>query len=275
MSNGWSGESLGQLSISEVARLAGVSPRAVRHYHSIGLLPEPTRDSSGYRRYGGRDAIALVRVVRLRAVGMPLPQIAERVAHADAEDTSLPAALRALADEMDGEITELAATRDRLRVLAASETFDQPVKALTDALRGYGLLGPFDELRAGEGRAAALLDALHPQGMSGILNQASGLLTDPPALAALSELLRRFRSLSNKAGQSEIDGLADEVAAVLPRPGQDTPLVDIDLMDKLLTDRLNRAQQRFMQRLRDKLAEGPSLVRPLSRHAVTLNPERG
>lgn len=241
----------GRLSISEVAGLAGVSPRAVRHYHSIGLLPEPSRDSSGYRRYGSKDVIALVRVVRLRAVGMPLPRIAERMADAGVADGSLPAALRALADEMDGEIAQLIATRDGLRRMAESETFDQPVKTLTDALRGHGLLGPSDELRTGEGWAAALLDALHPLGMTGVIDQASGLLTDSNSLVAL---VQRFRRLNGKARDAEIDTLAAEVASVLARPVPDSPMVDIDLMDKLLTERLNPAQQRFMHQLRDRVA---------------------
>jgi DNA-binding transcriptional MerR regulator len=239
----------GGLSIGDVARLAGVSTRAVRHYHAIGLLAEPERNSSGYRRYGSKDVIALVRVVRLRAAGMPLPKVAERLAGAETGDGSLRQALRDLADEMDGEIAALAATRDGLRSLAESETFDQPVKTLTDALRGHGLLGPSDELRAGEGWAAALLDALHPQGMSGVLDQASGLLTDP---ARLGVLLQRFRNLNKKADADEIDALADEVAALLPQAEPGATLVDIDLMDKLLTERLNQAQQRFLRRLRDQ-----------------------
>ena len=248
----------GRLTISEVAQLAGVTTRAVRHYHAIGLLPEPARDSSGYRRYGGRDVVALVRVVRLRALGMPLPQIAERMVHVGTDDASLSDALRALADEMDAEIRQLAATRDRLRELAGSETFEQPVKALTQALRGHGILGPSDELRTGEGWAAALLDALHPQGIAGVLDEASGLLTDPAALAKLGALRTRFRALTNKASDTEIAALADEVAAVLPHLGQTAPVVDVDLMDKLRADRLNGAQQRFLHQLRDKVARNES-----------------
>ena len=45
------------LTISQLATYAGVTVRAVRHYHAKGLLPEPERDSSGYRRY---DAAAVV-----------------------------------------------------------------------------------------------------------------------------------------------------------------------------------------------------------------------
>ena len=45
------------LTISQLASYAGVTVRAVRHYHAKGLLPEPERDHSGYRRY---DAAAVV-----------------------------------------------------------------------------------------------------------------------------------------------------------------------------------------------------------------------
>ena len=35
----------------EIAALAGVSIRTLRHYHQIGLLPEPPRQNNGYRAY--------------------------------------------------------------------------------------------------------------------------------------------------------------------------------------------------------------------------------
>ena len=39
------------ITIGQLARYAGVTIKAVRHYHKVGLLPEPERDHSGYRRY--------------------------------------------------------------------------------------------------------------------------------------------------------------------------------------------------------------------------------
>jgi DNA-binding transcriptional MerR regulator len=51
--------------------------RAVRHYHQIGLLPEPERDRSGYRSY---DAAAVVRLIRIRTLadaGVPLARVQE------------------------------------------------------------------------------------------------------------------------------------------------------------------------------------------------------
>jgi DNA-binding transcriptional MerR regulator len=244
----------GRLTISELAKLAGVTTRAVRHYHGIGLMPEPERDSSGYRRYDGRDVVALVRIVRLRAVGMPIPQIAERLAAEPETEGSLADALQALATELDGEIAQLTATRDQLRALASDESFDQPGKALATALQQHGALGPSDQLVAGEEWAAALLDALHPQGISGVLDDASNLLSDPAAMARLGALRERFRRLGDRPDNTEIDSLADEVAAVLVRPGQETPLLDIDLLESLLTDRMNRSRRRFIDRLRAKAA---------------------
>lgn len=239
----------GRLSVAKVAEVTGLTPRAVRYYHSIGLVPEPPRDNSGYRRYGGKEVIELVRVARLRALGMPLPQIAERVSATDSGDVSLADALDALAEEVDSEIKELLITRDRLRDMARSETFDQPVKTLTQALQSQGVLGPTDDLRTSEKWAAAVLDAVHPEGMSGVLAEASRLFGDIKVIEALGPLRRRLGKLGPKSTEDEIAALAADVAAVMTS-GAVEGQVDVGLVDVLLTDRLNATQQRFMRQLR-------------------------
>ena len=241
-----------RLSVTKVAEVVGLTPRAVRYYHSIGLVPEPPRDGSGYRRYGGKEVIELVRVARLRALGMPLPQIAQRVSAADADDVSLADALDAIADELDAEINRIVATRDRLRELARSETFDQPVKTLTQALQDQGVLGPADHLRNSEKWAAAVLDAVHPEGMPGVLAEASRLFGDATVVEALGPLRRRLGKLGARSSEAEIAALAADVAAVLPTGDVDGQ-VDIGMVDLLLTDRLNPVQQRFMRELRAQL----------------------
>jgi DNA-binding transcriptional MerR regulator len=244
----------GRLSVTKVAEVVGLTPRAVRYYHSIGLVPEPPRDGSGYRRYGGKEVIELVRVARLRALGMPLPQIAQRVGAAEDDDVSLADALGALADELDAEIDRIAVTRDQLRELARSETFDQPVKALTQALQDQGVLGPTDDLRSSEKWAAAVLDALHPEGMPGVLAEASRLFGESTVVQALGPLRRRLGKLGARSSDAEISGLAADVAAVLTSGDVDEQ-VDIDLVELLLTDRLNPVQQRFMRELRTHLQD--------------------
>ncbi|GAA3305040.1 hypothetical protein GCM10020218_105880 [Dactylosporangium vinaceum] len=63
------------ITIGQLAAYAGVTIKAVRHYHERGLLEEPERDASGYRRYGAEHAIALVKIRTLaeRRAARPHP----------------------------------------------------------------------------------------------------------------------------------------------------------------------------------------------------------
>ena len=65
------------LTIGQLADYAGVTIRAVRHYHKRGLLPEPERDASGYRRYAAGAVIDLIRIKALADAGVPLARIQE------------------------------------------------------------------------------------------------------------------------------------------------------------------------------------------------------
>src|SRR6476469_3844056 len=60
------------ITIGQLADYAGVTIKAVRHYHRRGLLDEPPRDSSGYRRYTAVDALRLVKIKTLADAGVPL-----------------------------------------------------------------------------------------------------------------------------------------------------------------------------------------------------------
>lgn len=69
------------LTIGQLAAYAGVTVRAVRHYHAKGLLPEPERDHSGYRRY---DAAAVVKLIRIRTLAKPTVGLSTEVLWIDA-----------------------------------------------------------------------------------------------------------------------------------------------------------------------------------------------
>src|SRR5262249_61541837 len=62
------------LTISRVAAFAGVTVKTVRHYHRLGLIEEPRRDRSGYRRYASGDLLRLVQVRTLAEAGVPLAE---------------------------------------------------------------------------------------------------------------------------------------------------------------------------------------------------------
>ncbi|MFC5719968.1 MerR family transcriptional regulator [Streptomyces gamaensis] len=101
--------------IGELAALAGVSARAVRHYHQLGLLPEPARLANGYRSYGLRDAVALTRIRRLTELGLGLEEVREVLAG----DTGRP--LADVLAELDADLARqerlIRERRARLAVL--------------------------------------------------------------------------------------------------------------------------------------------------------------
>lgn len=75
--------------VSEVARLAGVSVRTLRHYDSIGLLPPGRVAPNGYRYYGRPELLRLQRILLLRELGVPLPAIGRILDEQDDEVSAL------------------------------------------------------------------------------------------------------------------------------------------------------------------------------------------
>lgn len=110
-------------STREVAELAGTSLRAVRHYHQIGLLPEPQRRSNGYKQYGVAHLVRLVRIKRLVDLGFSLQQIA---ALGDTDEHP-EEALRTLDAELAASIERMQRARDELgELLKNSAPTDLP-----------------------------------------------------------------------------------------------------------------------------------------------------
>ena len=67
------------MNIGETSRKAGVTPKMVRHYESLGLLPKVHRTESGYRLYGESEVHTLRFIKRSRDLGFSIPEIAELV----------------------------------------------------------------------------------------------------------------------------------------------------------------------------------------------------
>ncbi|TDC09686.1 MerR family transcriptional regulator [Nonomuraea longispora] len=73
-----------QVKIGDAATFAGTTPRAIRHYHEIGLLPEPERGGDGRRRYGYDDMIRLLWIRKMAEAGIGLDDM--RAAFDEARD---------------------------------------------------------------------------------------------------------------------------------------------------------------------------------------------
>jgi DNA-binding transcriptional MerR regulator len=79
------GEERGALKIGDVAKLAGTTPRTIRYYEEIGLLPGPgSREPGAHRTYEQSHVDRLTELLRLRTLlGVSLDGLKDLV---EAED---------------------------------------------------------------------------------------------------------------------------------------------------------------------------------------------
>lgn len=126
------------LTIGRLAGYAGVTIKAVRHYHQRGLLEEPKRDASGYRRYSAEDAVKLIKIRTLADAGVPLARIKELLG---AGPKQFEAAIAEIDRSLQKKARELAQTRERLRHLASGDRLfvSEEVADYLDQLRKAGV----------------------------------------------------------------------------------------------------------------------------------------
>jgi DNA-binding transcriptional MerR regulator len=118
------------LRIGDVARLVGTTPRTIRYYEELGLLPgEAGRPSGGHRLYTDQEVARLQEVMRLKELlGLTLEELKELLAVEEAraevraelrrEDVA-PARRRELLVEAGGHIDrQLELVRHRAAELA-------------------------------------------------------------------------------------------------------------------------------------------------------------
>ncbi len=138
------------LTIGQLASYTGVTVRAIRHYHQRGLLAEPARDASGYRRYDGRAVVELIRIKTLAEAGVPLARISELL---DAEPAEFAGAITQIDQALKKKIRELAQHRHKIAELAGvsgcscprrswrSSTHSAPWASASGRCRSSGMAG--------------------------------------------------------------------------------------------------------------------------------------
>lgn len=95
--------------VGDLAKLTGVTVRALHHYDEIGLVRPSQRSAAGYRLYSDDDVQRLHQVLLLRELGMPLDQIAAAIDRASSRE-----------DLLREHRTALLARRDRLDAMVAA-----------------------------------------------------------------------------------------------------------------------------------------------------------
>ena len=126
------------ITIGQLADYAGVTIKAVRHYHQRGLLDEPPRDSSGYRRYTAADALTLVKIRTLAEAGVPLARVKDLLT---ADPDEFTAAIADIDRSLQERAEEIHRTRERLGQLAAGDGLfvSAEVAGYLDRLRDLGV----------------------------------------------------------------------------------------------------------------------------------------
>ncbi|HEX9098739.1 MAG TPA: MerR family transcriptional regulator [Candidatus Dormibacteraeota bacterium] len=126
------------ITIGQLAAYAGVTIKAVRHYHKRGLLEEPPRDSSGYRRYSAQHAIDLVKIKTLAEAGVPLARVKELLA---ASPDRFAAAITEVDRSLQERAKELRRARERIAGLSAGDRLfvSADVADYLDRLREFGV----------------------------------------------------------------------------------------------------------------------------------------
>ena len=114
--------------IGELSRQAGVSPRTLRHYESLGLLPA-ARASNGYRSYDADDLHAVREIRTLVELGFSLEEtrpFLECLRAGNADSGSCPDSLAVYRRKLD-EVDAYLATLTRIRA-ALEESLDAALR---------------------------------------------------------------------------------------------------------------------------------------------------
>lgn len=125
------------MKIGELANQTGVSPKTIRYYEDINLLPEPERTSNGYRDYT-EESVELLKFIRdAQATGLTLAEITSIVEHKGAGASTCDDVLQMLGDhltDIEAQIKTLSSMRKQLvRIFDRARDLD-PADC-TDAIR--------------------------------------------------------------------------------------------------------------------------------------------
>jgi MerR family copper efflux transcriptional regulator len=102
-----SSESKTPWSIGDIAGRFDLENHVLRHWEEVGLLA-PARDSAGRRRYGRDDLVRVAVILRSKAAGMSLDQIAVLL---DADAADRHRILQAHLDDLERRMAEMARSR--------------------------------------------------------------------------------------------------------------------------------------------------------------------
>jgi DNA-binding transcriptional MerR regulator len=194
------------LTIGQLAAYAGVTIRAVRHYHQVGLMPEPDRNPSGYRTYDVNAVVRLIRIRTLVEAGVPLARVQELL---DADTETFAEEIVQIDRELRARIRGLQEHRRRIAQLASGDSLAVPdeVADYLDRVRAIGAAEPLVEA---ERDAWILVAARYPDQIAAFMDDKVRQLEDP-RIVRFYQLISRIVT----GGGQEDEHLLRETADLL------------------------------------------------------------
>ncbi|WP_030679639.1 MerR family transcriptional regulator [Streptomyces cellulosae] len=226
--------------IGELAAAVGVTTRTVRHYHHLGLLPEPERLGNGYRDYTLRHAVVLARIRRLTELGLGLAEVRDVLAEDAGKD--LVEVLTELDEDLAQQEAAIRERRARLRSLLDDEgglPDEGPVSPELAAL--FSEVGPMpaSPMAAKDREILTLIDtAATPEVRERMIATVGSAFTGP---GAAERARAAYALLDDLADADPADPRVDEAARaladclpreLLPQAGIDQNGIDQDGIDQ-------------------------------------------
>lgn len=266
--DGMSGQNgRGGMRIGELAGIVGVTTRAIRHYHHLGLLPEPERRANGYREYGLRHAVVLARVRRLTELGLGLAEVRDVLA--DDAGRDLAEVLAELDADLARQEAAIRGRRERLRVLLRDaergllsaegpvspelgEFFAEMARSTADRE------GPESAMAAKDRELLALIDTTAPrEDRDRLLAAMSPALTTPGAVERAHEVYALLDALADTdLGDPRTEAAVDKAAHALAASLPDSLLEELGTEGvRAVADGIGRGgDDRFLQAFFDDFA---------------------
>jgi len=233
------------LTIGQLAAYAGVTIRTVRHYHKVGLMPEPDRNSSGYRTYDVNAVVRLIRIRTLVEAGVPLARVQELL---DADTETFAEEIVQIDRELRTRIRGLQEHRRRIAQLASGDSLAVPdeVADYLDRVRAIGAAEPLVEA---ERDAWILVAARYPDQIAAFMDDKVRQLEDP-RVVRFYQLISRMVTGGGQVDEHLIRETADLLVEMFEAAAASGQLEQQDLaMDDTA----------FVQLL-DSMAEGHPIV---------------
>jgi DNA-binding transcriptional MerR regulator len=241
------------LTISQLATYAGVTVRAVRHYHAKGLLPEPERDHSGYRRYDAKAVVELIKIRTLAESGVPLARVQDLLA---ADEEELATAVAEIDRRLRREIRERQEHRRQIAMLAAGDSLSVPGEVVDylDQMRARGVP---ESLVQGERDGWILMAARWPEKIPELMVDKLAQLEDPRTV----QLYRLIGDLLELGPDEErLNAVADLIAEIAEQAAErgDLDRQNAEMNDDAfvaLIDSFASDSHPLMERLQELMAE--------------------